>query len=157
MDRISKRITKWDIEILNNNIPLNYLEPTYTLFDLEFSISLPDMNTQEIEVGVYIKLFICTGRYKKQLRPDISNKIFELTTISKFKFGDPVIEDAAIKIVYNCIVRATQDFNKEVASLQSQLVKNINPSEGNVQYPISSLESMSPLIIDVWRMNIQAN
>jgi len=156
---IPKRITKWPIEITNDNLPLNFNEITHPLPVIDLSIShLKSKTPPKIEVGIYVTCPIYKGGYNenpnRKYNPD---KLFEFSTLSKFSFDDPGLEDASFQFIYTCMVTAVKEFNNEVSKNPSVLLNFPDNPKEKIQQPILTFENAREAISRIWGLHHQAN
>lgn len=155
---IPKGITKWPTQVATDSIPLNYDTSTHPQFALDLAITPANKFKTDFHIEVIIFCFVFEGTFNPT--PPLnysSNKLFEFSTSSKFRFSNPAVESATIQLIYNCMVSAIDDFNSEISKLQSKLVKHIDYSGDNIQYITPILAEKSKFILDIWNMRIRAN
>ena len=133
---ISKRIARWPIEVAVNTLSGNLCTINDTMFDLELSISSNNVVREDLEVGVSV--FYYTDKSHK----------FELSTLSKFKFANPINEEATLHYIFNCILTAIADFNVEISKYCV---------EQPFQYPKPEFEQLKPHILKIKNLNLPFN
>lgn len=155
---IPKGITRWETEIVASTIPLNHDKPTHPALDLELSISPSNKFKKEFHIEVKLFCFVFNGEFKSNPPKNyFSNPIFQFSTSSKFRFVDPLLKDATIQFIFNCMEAAIVDFNLALSTIQSNLLEHIDGSGNNIQHPTPILSEQREFINKIWRMGDSAN
>ena len=144
---IPKGIKKCPVELLVNNLPDRFQQPTIPKFDLELSISTNHIVRETIEVGVKIFCFITHE----------NKKLFELSTHSKFTISNPLVEEATLQFIYGCIAEAITDFNNELSKCNSHLIDHPDSDGSIIKYPTPSYQDFLPLILKIRNLTIGGN
>ncbi len=139
---ISKGIKKWPTELISDTLPNSYSLHFERVFDLEISISTSHIVRQDIEFGVSVFYYI-----NKQ-------RTFEFSTISKFKFSNPLHEEATLQFGYGCVKSAITDFNELISKHKSELAY---VSGEAIQHPMPDPKECKELIHRIWKLNLPMN